>query len=119
MGSISACAARDSPQTRLRSFFYFIFFNLTRAAAFSAEPPPTPSGGAEFRRTGPTNIIVHVANCGEHFGRSVRRASPVLLPVRGDDVVAGVLQLVAHEAPGQDVRLRVSLQVDAQEQTLP
>lgn len=33
-------------------------------------------------------------------------------------MVAGVLQLVAHEAPGEDVWLRVSLQVDAQKQTL-
>lgn len=66
----------------------------------------------------PTYIIVRVSKSGERFGRSVRRASPVLLPVRGDDVVAGILQLVAHKAPGEDVRLRVSLQVDAQEQTL-
>lgn len=96
----------------------FFFFPLTKAAAFSAEALPTPSRGAEFRRTGPTYIIARVANCGKHFGRAVRRASPVLLPVRGDDVVAGVLQLVAHEAPGEDVRLRVGLQIDAQEQTL-
>lgn len=68
---------------------------------------------------GPTYIIVHVAKSGERFGGTARRASPVLLPVRGDDVVAGVLELVAHEAPGEDVRLRMSLQVDAQEQTLP
>lgn len=40
------------------------------------------------------------------------------MPVGGDEVVAGVLQLVAHEAPGEHVWLRVSLQVDAQKQTL-
>lgn len=38
-----------------------------------------------------------------------QRVSPVFVPVGGDDVVAGVLQLVAHEAPGERVRLRVSL----------
>lgn len=53
VGSISARAARDSPQTRLRLFF---FFNLTKAAAFSAEPPPTSSRGAEFHRTGPRTL---------------------------------------------------------------
>lgn len=64
-------------------------------------------------------IIVRVTKSGEHFGGRARRASPVLLPVRGDDVVAGVLQPVAHEAPGEEVRLGMSLQVHAQDQTLP
>lgn len=64
---------------------------------------------------GPTYIIVDATKSGEHFDGWAPRASPVLLSVRGDDVVAGVLELVAHETPGEDVRLRISLQVDAQE----
>lgn len=45
-------------------------------------------------------------------------ASRVFVAVRGDDVVGRVPQLVAHEAPGEGVRLRVRLHVDAQGQTL-
>lgn len=89
-------------------------FHFANAAALYTEPRPTYSRGAAFRRMGPTYIIVHVKRSGEHFGRRARRASPVLLPVRGDDVVAGVFEPVAHEAPGEDVWLRMSLQVDAQ-----
>lgn len=64
------------------------------------------------------DIFIHVTKPQHCFQASVRRVSPVFVPVGGDDVVAGVLQLVAHEAPGEDVWLRVSLQVDAQKQTL-
>lgn len=63
-------------------------------------------------------IIVNATKSGEHFDKRARRASPILLLVRRDDMVAGVLELVAHETPGEDVRLRMSLEVDAQEQTL-
>lgn len=73
------------------------------------------SRGAEFRRTGTTHFVVNATKSGGHFDRRVRRALPVLLLVRGDDVVAGVLELVAHETPGEDMRFGVSLQVDAQE----
>lgn len=38
--------------------------------------------------------------------------SLVLVAVCGDDMVGGVPQLVAHEAPGERVRLRISLHLN-------
>lgn len=44
--------------------------------------------------------------------------APVLVAVGGDDVVGGVPQLLAHEAPGDGVWLWIGLKVDTEGQTL-
>jgi len=46
------------------------------------------------------------------------RGPPVLVAVRADDVVRGVPQLAAHEAPGEAARLGVRLHVHVQRQAL-
>lgn len=44
--------------------------------------------------------------------------APVVPAVRGDDVVAGVSELLAHEAPGDGLRLRIRLHANVQRQTV-
>lgn len=44
--------------------------------------------------------------------------APVVPAARGDDVVAGVSELLAHEAPGEGVRLWIRLHANVQRQTV-